>query len=150
MKSVKCLNCGTANPASSDYCSFCSAPIEKAPKPVSAAEAGWQVVNKTKSTSDNSSDQKAVSGKEPKPTGLALVAVIAGGLGIFNVCAPFTAAGAIVMGSLVLQNIKNDKEPEKSRRMAKTAIITGVIGLLITIGRWFYFYTNYGVNIFNF
>ncbi len=150
MKKKKCLNCGTENPPGADYCAFCSAPVEKEIQPVSDTDSGWKVAKKNSAASDSGTDQKTASAQQPKPTGLAIGALICGALGIFGVCSPFLGIAAVILAKLTFQNIQNGKEPEKSRRTAQIAMIAGIAGILISIGRWFYFFTSYGVNIFDF
>lgn len=141
---IKCLNCGTENAPNARYCTFCSAPIEKDTKTASPDQSEWSPKNKSQASAESTQ----ASGSAVRPTGLAVIALVCGGLAVLNICPPFSGVAAVVLAGQVKRNIRSGKEPERSRKLAQIGMIAGYIGLGLTLMRWIYF-MNSGISIFD-
>ncbi len=141
---IKCLNCGTENAARARYCAFCSAPIEKETKTTSPDQSYRSPKAKTPSASDNAQ----TTGTSVKPSGLAVIAIVCGGLAVLNVCQPFSGAAAVVLAGQVKRNFQSGKDNERSRKLALAGMIAGYVGLGLTFIRWTYL-MNSGISIFD-
>ena len=126
-----CKNCGTENAVNVRYCSFCHAPIEKEDEPSSANHSDWMVNQKTQT-----SGQPAVQSKINLYT---VVAIICGGLSVFNVIPLLSGIVSVVLAKRVLKNIKNGQEPETSKQLSNIALMTGYVGLALVFIRMVYF-----------
>jgi hypothetical protein len=75
-------------------------------------------------------------GTPPKTSGKAIASMVTGLVGLLTVCCGFLAISsivAIVLGVLARKDIRESNGQLKGDGMAKTGIITGIIGVLILV-----------------